>query len=249
MRWALELVSKINLQGDERLLDIGCGDGKVTARIAESLSRGSVTGIDSSPEMIDYAKKSFPETEYPNISFQVMDAADLKFSGEFDYVFSNATLHWVKDQHAVMKGVAKSLKTGGKLFIQMGAKGNASAMFEVMNELIRRDKWKPFFENTNTLYNFFLPDEYRVFIKNAGLSPIRIEVVPKEMVHQGTDGIKNWLRSVWLPYTQRVPDNEREEFINLLTENFEKENPPDINGIFHIDMLRLEVEAEKISDY
>ena len=72
--WARELITKLNLRGDEHVLDIGCGDGKVTAEIARALPRGSVTGADASPQMIEFAKKTFPASAFPNMRFRVMDA-------------------------------------------------------------------------------------------------------------------------------------------------------------------------------
>lgn len=72
--WARELIVKLQLRGDEQILDVGCGDGKVTAEIAGILKNGRVSGIDSSPQMIGFARKTFPRAKYSNLDFQVMDA-------------------------------------------------------------------------------------------------------------------------------------------------------------------------------
>lgn len=76
-RWAEELISKIPIRGDERVLDIGCGDGKITAWISRLVPRGSVVGLDSSREMISFARSQFPAEEWPNLHFQQGDARDL----------------------------------------------------------------------------------------------------------------------------------------------------------------------------
>ena len=78
-QWAQELIPKLKLQGNEALLDIGCGDGKITAELARCLPKGRAVGIDSSEKMIDLAKTAFPQKDYPNLSFQVMDARKLTF--------------------------------------------------------------------------------------------------------------------------------------------------------------------------
>jgi trans-aconitate methyltransferase len=78
--WARELIAQLNLRGDERVLDIGCGDGKVTAGLARAVPKGSVTGIDVSPEMIRFARKTFPSGKHPNLEFQVMDAREIDFA-------------------------------------------------------------------------------------------------------------------------------------------------------------------------
>ena len=102
--WAREMIGKLNLRGSESVLDIGCGDGKVTALIASSLPEGTVTGIDSSASMIALAQKKFPSSTYPNISFVQADASMLSFTNQFELAFSNAVLHWIPDQVPVLRG-------------------------------------------------------------------------------------------------------------------------------------------------
>ncbi|HJW65587.1 MAG TPA: class I SAM-dependent methyltransferase [Candidatus Bathyarchaeia archaeon] len=106
--------------GREALLDIGCGDSKITAQLASSLPGGCVVGIDNSEGMVDLARRNFPQTAYPNLHFQRMNVQSLDFQDQFDRVFSNAALHWVIDQRPVLKGVQRSLKAGGSLLFQMG---------------------------------------------------------------------------------------------------------------------------------
>ena len=93
--WARELIAKLNLRGNEHILDVGCGDGKVTAEIARALPHGSATGVDASAEMIAFAKKTFPAKKFPNVEFHVMDARKIKFKRQFDIVFSNASIRSV----------------------------------------------------------------------------------------------------------------------------------------------------------
>src|SRR5512133_3316891 len=119
--WARELIAKLHLAGHERVLDIGCGDGKVTAEIASAVPRGSVVGIDNSTDMIGYAKAAY---EAGNLRFQVADAAALPFQAEFDVIFSNACLHWIYDHKPVLAGIRRSLAPGGRVLLQMGGKGN-----------------------------------------------------------------------------------------------------------------------------
>jgi trans-aconitate methyltransferase len=78
--WARELIAQLHLRGDERILDVGCGDGKVTAELARAVPKGSVTGIDASPEMIRFARKTFPPDKQLNLEFQVMDAREISFA-------------------------------------------------------------------------------------------------------------------------------------------------------------------------
>ena len=76
--WARELIAQLHLRGDEHILDVGCGDGKVTAEIARAVPRGSVAGVDASAPMIEFARQTFPRGKVPNLEFQVMDAREIK---------------------------------------------------------------------------------------------------------------------------------------------------------------------------
>jgi len=101
-KWARELIVKLDLKGNEAILDIGCGDGKITAEIAERLPDGYITGVDKSRDMIETARESFPKKKYNNLDFKKCDAEKLEFTEEFDIVFSNATLHWIKEHIPVL---------------------------------------------------------------------------------------------------------------------------------------------------
>jgi ubiquinone/menaquinone biosynthesis C-methylase UbiE len=116
-RIAIELIDSIPLMESERILDIGSGDGKVTALLAEKTSKGSVLGIDISQSMIDFASSHYPQTNYPNLAFQQRDAAELCFENQFDRVVSFSTLHWVLDQEKVLKAIYRALVPGGAVSI------------------------------------------------------------------------------------------------------------------------------------
>src|SRR5215472_6372145 len=105
----------------ERILDLGCGTGHLTEKIAEAGAR--VVGVDRSPEMIRQA-----EEKYPALRFEVMDARELTLDGPFDAVFSNATLHWIKEPERVISGIAKILKPGGRFVAEFGGKGNVQEL-------------------------------------------------------------------------------------------------------------------------
>ncbi|HUA67282.1 MAG TPA: class I SAM-dependent methyltransferase, partial [Candidatus Saccharimonadales bacterium] len=115
--WARELIARLNLRGDEHILDAGCGDGKVTAEIARAVPRGAAVGIDASPQMIDFARKTFTREKFPNLEFHVMNAREIKFERRFDLVFSNAALHWMEDHQMFLRGAASVLKSGGRLVV------------------------------------------------------------------------------------------------------------------------------------
>jgi trans-aconitate methyltransferase len=242
-RWAQELIPKLQLNGNEALLDIGCGDGKITVEIAKHLPNGKVVGIDSSEQMITLAKTSFHNL--PNITFQHADAQNLPFQDEFDRVFSNATLHWILDQKSVLASVFCSLKSGGKILFQMGGKGNAKDVLAIFDEMLLEDAWMGFFEGFTVPYAFLDAVEYRELLVAVGLVPVRVELIPKTMKLAGASGLAGWIRTTWLPYTERVPAGLRDSFVMELVKRYLKIHPETADGEVILDMVRLEVEAVK----
>jgi trans-aconitate methyltransferase len=243
--WAKELIPKLRLYGNEALLDIGCGDGKVTAALAKSLPRGCVVGVDSSEDMVALAQQSFPQDVYPNVSFQKMDARALTFHEKFDRVFSNAALHWITDQEPVLHGVQRSLKGGGRLLFQMGGKGNAHNILAVLDDMFHEDPWRKFFEDLSFPYGFYGPEEYTAWLIEAKLEPERAELLQKDMKLPGKAGLAGWIRTTWLPYTERVPPELKDAFIAEIVDTYIETHPLDASGNAHVAMVRLEVEASK----
>jgi trans-aconitate 2-methyltransferase len=243
--WALELVEKLDLAGRESVLDLGCGDGKITAEIARRVPGGRVVGVDSSEEMLRLSREAFPLSAHPNLSFQRGDARSLAYDAEFDIVFSNATLHWVKDHGPVLKGAARSLRPGGRILFQMGGRGNGAGVFAVASRMTRSAEWRPYFSGFEFPWGFYGPEEYGPWCADAGLKVSRIELIPRTMRQNGVEGLAGWIRTTWMPYTERVPAEKREEFIREAAETYAAAHLPDPRGNISVQMVRLEVDATR----
>ena len=243
--WARELIAKLNLKGRERVLDLGCGDGKVTVEIASRLPEGSVLGIDLSAEMVSFAQKNFPAPDHPNLAFQQGDAASLDLEADFDLVFSNAALHWVMDHGPVLQGIARALKPGGWALLQMGGKGNAAQIVEVMEQVTAGDQWREYFSGMKMPYGFHGPEEYRPWLAQAGLVSRRLELIPKIMEFKGEEGLKGWMRTTWLPYISRVPEERKEDLIAEVAAAYLLNHPPDERDVVRVEMVRLEADLVK----
>ena len=129
LKWAQELIEKLALQGGESVLDIGCGDGKITSQLALAADNGNVVGIDQSEEMIRLASERFPSAKYPNLSFLCMDATGISLSRKFDVGFSNAALHWVKDHAKALRGVTWLPQVRWEDSLSNGRPGKRSGCF------------------------------------------------------------------------------------------------------------------------
>jgi trans-aconitate methyltransferase len=243
--WADELIARLGLSGSERVLDVGCGDGRSTAELARRLPAGRVLGVDSSPEHAAHAALAYPPSVYPRLSFAVMDARSLASDEPFDLVFSNATLHWVDDHPAFLRGCVRVLRPGGCLVASCGGKGNAAEMFRGVDALIAEEPWHSRFIGFAFPYHFHSPEEYRPWLAEAGLEATRVELVEKDMTHAGADGLTGWVRTTWLPYLERVPHEEQGSFVAALLGRYLAEHPPDGLGRTHVRMVRLEVEARR----
>ena len=247
--WARELIAKLNLRGDERILDVGCGDGKITAELVRAVPRGFVLGTDASAEMIAFAQKTFPTARIPNLKFAVADAREIpveKIPGKFDLVFSNAALHWVDDHEKFLHGAAAVLKSGGRLVVSCGGKGNAHDVFLALRPEMRLKRWREFFRRMPLPYFFYAPSDYEKWLPQFGFKILALKLAPKDAAYAGADGLATWLRTTWLPFVQRVPENLREEFIASVTLRYLAKHPPDAEDNVRVRMVRLEIEAEKI---
>lgn len=241
--WARELIAELKLHGDERILDIGCGDGKITAELARAVPKGSAIGVDASPHMIEFATQTFST---PNLEFHVMDARQVQFVRKFDLVFSNAALHWVDDHQAFLRGAASVLRPGGRLMVSCGGKGNAHDVFLALLPEMRLKRWRQFFRKMEAPYFFYSPEEYKKWLPRFGFETRSVKLAPKDAAYEGREGFAAWLRTTWLPYTQRVPDDLLEEFISGVVDRYVAKHRADAKGLVHIRMVRLEIDATRL---
>lgn len=245
LKWAQELRTRLELRGDESLLDVGCGDGKITADFARAIPQGQVIGIDSSLEMVDYAAQTYSSSKYPNLRFVCMDARSLAFTNPFDIVFSNAVLHWVSDHLAVLTGVSQILKPGGKLVISCGGQGNVTGILAAFAEVMQQQPWIEYFATFQPPYTFHGVEVYQSWLSDVGLQVQRLELVPKDMTHRGMKGLAGWIRTTWMPFIQCIPSQQQEQFIQEVVKTYLNHVPLDEAGLSHVQMVRLEVEASK----
>jgi trans-aconitate methyltransferase len=216
--------------------------------------------------MIEFAQKEFPPSRISNLEFQICDARAIhtqlrltprvtrpamhyeesKPSMVFDLVFSNAALHWVDDHEAILRGAAAMLKPGGRLVISCGGQGNAHDVFLVLRPEMRLQRWRSCFRRIPVPYFFYSPRDYEKWLPKAGFKINAVKLAPKDATYAGADGFAAWMRTTWLPYVQRVPENMREEFIAAVTRRYVAKHPPDAEGKIHVRMVRLEIDAEKM---
>ena len=174
-----------------------------------------------------------------------MDARKIRFERQFDLIFSNATLHWVDDHQAFLRRAAACLRSGGRLVVSCGGKGNAQDVFVALRPELRLKRWREFFRKMEKPYFFHSPDSYEKWLPRFGFKSLGVRLSPKDANYDGSKGFTAWLRTTWLPYTQRVPEDLREDFIAAVTDRYLAKHPPDADRRVHVRMMRLEIDAIK----
>jgi trans-aconitate 2-methyltransferase len=244
-QWARELLERAALVPDDRVLDIGCGDGRTTAAIASQVPEGTVLGVDLSADMVAHAAAHFPPSAYPNLRFAQGNASALTFDRAFTFVFSNAALHWIRDHGPVLAGIARALVPGGRCLMQMGGRGTAAAVIRAVDAVRSQPAWRGWFEGFESSYGFHGDDDYRAWLAAAGLVADQVALIEKDMVHADVAAFEGWLRTAWHPYTSPVPPDQRPAFIAAAARAYLDSQPPDAEGRVHVQMIRLQVEARK----
>lgn len=189
----------------ERILDVGCGTGDLTAQIAST--GAEVVGIDQSPTMIEQARQ-----KHPGLHFAVLDARHFSFAERFDAVFSNAALHWVREADAVIAGVQQVLKPGGRFVAEFGGRGNVRAICAALDAACRATLGQPF---ANSWYYPGIA-EYAGKLEAAGLEVVFAALVDRPTPLEGDDGLRNWVRMFASDVLAAVPEEKREAFFELV---------------------------------
>lgn len=230
-----ELLQLLAPQPGERILDLGCGTGRLTTAIAESGAR--VTGLDSSPEMIAAAARA-----YPHLEFVLGDARDFAFTHAFDAVFSNATLHWIPDCAPVAACVAAALKTGGRFIAEFGGKGNVArvvgALRQALEEHGQNVASEPWYNPSLGEFSLLL-EQHRLEVRSAALFERMTELEESEQ------GLRNWIAMFRGGFFHNMEENLKQRIIARIEDLLRDELWRD--GRWFVDYRRLRAVAYKLS--
>jgi len=230
-----ELIKLLDPQKNEKILDLGCGTGQLTAKLSRRAPK--VIGMDKSPEMIEEAKSNFPE-----LNFNVGDATNFNFDEKFDAIFSNATLHWVTDFRRAIESMSGNLKNGGRMVVEFGGKGNVQLIVDQLRKQLR-DIGQVALSETQLWY-FPSTGEYRTELERAGIKVKLAELYdrPTELADR-TNGIKDWLTMFAKPFFEGIANDQVDEILSTVQQNLK----PLLfkNGKWYADYKRIRVVAEK----
>jgi trans-aconitate methyltransferase len=239
--WGTKLLSELGLQGNESVLDLGCGDGTLTTQLAELVPHGEVVGIDSSQGMIDAARPK----ESSTLTFHRMDINELDFKERFDIVFSNATLHWVKDHERLLQNVRRALRVGGRLRFNFAADGNCSSFFAVIREAMAREEFRSSFVAFE--WPWYMPpvDEYRSLAESSGLHDVRVWGENADRYFPDEEAMIRWIDQPSLvPFLAHVADQDKEPFRSFVVRKMTEEAKQEDGRCFET-FRRINLSASK----
>ena len=230
-----DLLQVLSPQAGERILDVGCGTGRLSAEIASS--GAEVVGIDYSPMMVSQARANFPI-----LSFETQDACNMPYHGEFNAVFSNAALHWMQPAEEAAAAMSRALKPGGRLVAELGGRGNVQVLVDAAYVALRQlgiadpERYNPWY--------FPSVSEYATLLERNGFEVTLAAMFDRPTpLEGGASSLQDWFTMFGARLTEGLPPTRIPEFRRLV----EAYSTPYLfrNGQWIADYRRLRIVARK----
>ncbi len=239
-----ELISILNPQKGQNILDLGCGTADITRLISDT--GANVVGIDSSLEMLEQGK-----IKYPGLDLRCVDVIDMNYLNNFDSIISNAALHWVHDSVTAVKNMNHALKLGGNLVLEFGGHGNInniqSSIINVLYNLGYKDN------SRRKIWYFPTIGEYTSILENNGFNVTTALLYKRPTLLEGEMGMENWIRQFASGYFDNLFEQQVESIMDIITESSKKRDYKSSlratnykDGMWMADYVRLRVVATKV---
>jgi trans-aconitate 2-methyltransferase len=229
--WAKQLLKRLELRGDETVLDAGCGSGRVTKMLLERLPEGKVIAVDSAPAMVAKVREALGE----RAEVLLQDLAELRLHERVDVVFSSAVFHWILDHDRLFTRLFDVLEPGGRMEAQCGGAGNIKTFHEAVSRLADRPPFSSYFEGWSGPWNFATAEEAAERLERAGFTEVRCwledqPVVPPEP--------HDYLRTVCLGHhLEQLPDELRDTLVGSVVDT--------LGSPMTLEYVRLNISAKK----
>jgi trans-aconitate 2-methyltransferase len=239
--WGMAVLGRLLLTGDECVLDVGCGTGRLTELLLARLPRGRVVGIDLSSNMVQVAR-DYLRSRHARVEMLVADASALPFRERADAIFSTATFHWLLDHPRLFRSLHQALKPGGRLVAQCGGAGNLTRIHHRTEALMHETRWARFFDAWTDPWEFADAETTARRLAEAGFESIDTSVEPSPVVFPDANSFATFITNVICgPHLACLPEAAlRNAFIAAVTEQARADDPP-----FELDYWRLNIDARR----
>ncbi|MEP7125886.1 MAG: trans-aconitate 2-methyltransferase [Byssovorax sp.] len=219
-----DLIARVPLAAPHRIVDLGCGPGNSTKRVAQRWPEAQVTGVDSSPAMLEQARRDYPEMRWIEA-----DIAGFSASGAHDLIFSNAALQWVPDHATVFPALFEALPPGGVLAVQM-PRNFAAPNHALLREIAAEPRWAARMPEEARLLPVGDPGFYHDLLAPRAA---RLDIFEIEYLHvlDGPEGIVEWMKGSGLrPFLQRLDASEHDDFLASYLDRMKQAYPRRASG-------------------
>jgi trans-aconitate 2-methyltransferase len=217
---AAEVLLLLRLKGTERVLDLGCGNGKITAEIAARVPEGSVVGIDASAHMIAFASEQYASATHPNLRFEASDIRHLPFREEFDLVVSFNALHWIPEQAEALRSILSAMKPGALAQLRLVPAGERKSLENVLEETRLSSRWARYFQGFHDPYLHLTPEQYGGLAEKNGLHVERVTTSDKAWDFHSHAAFEAFGSVTFVEWSKNLPEGERPAFVEDVLERY-----------------------------
>ena len=229
--WAGPVLDRLELQGDETVLDAGCGSGRVTELLLERLPRGRVIAVDASPAMVAKAREQIGD----RAQVLLQDLAELRVAESVDAVFSNAVFHWVLDHERLFTRIFAALRPGGRIEAQCGGAGNVEKFHEAVSQLADRPPFSSYFEGWDGPWHFADDRATAALLERIGFTDVRCWLEDRPVVMPEPH---DYLRTACLGYhLLQLPDELRDTLVGRVVDT--------LGDPLTLEYVRLNISARR----
>ena len=240
--WGRRVLSRLTVRGDERVIDAGCGTGRLTGELMKMLPGGRLVAIDRSWNMLLTARANLRPDFSSRISYVRVELPWMPFSAWADLVFSTATFHWVRHQETLFTEIYRSLRPGGRLFAQCGGGPNLVEAHRLAEGVMQLEPFGQYFRGWSGMWEFATAELAAARLRNAGFADVHTSLEPAPTTLADEASYREFVTTViYNPHLERLPDvTLRTRFIDEVSARAARQDPP-----FTLDYWRLNLEGRR----